>query len=108
MQLEDKICGVRLRHCEEAQRAGEDPRRTDEQGKKHSRQATQFLVVDGMLHAKATPEFAPRLIIPKALRAEILTVGHDFSLAGHFGAKKVYQRLRRTVFWPGMSRDVQT
>jgi hypothetical protein len=65
-----------------------------------------FSVKGGLLYAEATANLPSRLVIPKRLRAEVLTVSHDFSMSGHYGARKVLRRLERRVYWPGMSRDV--
>ncbi|KAK6036328.1 hypothetical protein COOONC_26167, partial [Cooperia oncophora] len=31
---------------------------------------------------------------------------HHGTMAGHFGARKVFQQLRKHVFWPGMRQDI--
>ena len=45
-----------------------------------------------------------RIIIPKAMRPEILQKIH----ASHLGIEKCKQRAREAVFWPGLSADVET
>ena len=42
-----------------------------------------------------------------ALRSEILKMGHDDPLSGHFGVKKTYDLLARSWWWPGMRQHVQ-
>lgn len=48
-----------------------------------------------------------QLVIPAALRYEILTQGHDNVTSGHLGVHKTYDKLRKRYFWHGMYRDVE-
>lgn len=43
-----------------------------------------------------------RVIIPRSLRKEMLTILHE----GHFGVEKVKNRARQVIFWPGMMNDI--
>ena len=43
-----------------------------------------------------------RIIIPKALRSNMLEILHS----GHFGIDKVTNRARLTMFWPGITSDI--
>ncbi|GFQ66306.1 retrovirus-related Pol polyprotein from transposon 297 [Trichonephila clavata] len=45
-------------------------------------------------------------VIPKHLRADILTHFHDEPTAGHIGFAKTYDRIRNRFYWPGMHRNV--
>ena len=49
----------------------------------------------------------PQLVIPSALRHEILTLGHNDVTAGHMGTFKTYEKLRLRYYWRGMFNDVQ-
>ena len=42
-----------------------------------------------------------------ALRSEILKLGHDDPLSGHFGVKKTLELLARSWWWPGMKESVR-
>ena len=44
-----------------------------------------------------------KIIIPKGLRYKIFELAHE----GHQGIVRTKQRLRRKVFWPGISQYVQ-
>lgn len=44
-----------------------------------------------------------RMVIPKALREQILTLGHD----GHPGILSMKSRLRTVVYWPGKDREIE-
>ena len=46
-------------------------------------------------------------ILPPALRQEALFQSHDVPMAGHQGAEKTLQRLRRQAYWVNMVQDVQ-
>ncbi len=50
-----------------------------------------------------------RIVIPNqaAVRAEIIALHHDDPLAGHFGADRTLELVRRKYVWPKMARDVQ-
>lgn len=42
-----------------------------------------------------------------ALRDELLKVNHDDPLAGHFGAGKTLELMRRKYFWQNMKKDIR-
>lgn len=46
-----------------------------------------------------------QLVVPKCLRIQVLSVAHD-NVAGHLGITKMYQRILRYFFWPGIKSDV--
>ena len=45
--------------------------------------------------------------MPGQLRPEVLQEAHAGCFAAHFAEKKVYDRLRRSVWWKGMKADVR-
>ena len=47
-----------------------------------------------------------QLVVPFCKRKDILTVGHDNQLLGHFGCKKTLIRIKYALYWPGMEADV--
>ena len=44
-----------------------------------------------------------RLVIPPSLRNDMINLAHE----GHQGITKTLSRLRRTVWWPGMTKEVK-
>ena len=73
-----------------------------------------FLSEDGLLFHIWTPKGRRRantyqqLVIPAALRYEVLTWGHDHPFGGaHFGTLKTYEKLRLRYYWRNMFSDIQ-
>jgi len=46
------------------------------------------------------------VVIPEALKKRLLIHQHQWVLAGHPGSRKMYNTLRRYVYWPTMVVDV--
>ena len=46
------------------------------------------------------------LVVPQALREELLQDLHGGVMGGHLGAEKTLGRLRERFYWPGSTRDV--
>ncbi|GFU04069.1 transposon Tf2-8 polyprotein [Trichonephila clavipes] len=68
----------------------------------------EFRFIDGILCRKNfDPDGKLWLpVIPKHLRADILRHFHDAPTAGHLGFAKIYDRIRKRFYWPGMYRNV--
>ena len=72
-----------------------------------------FLSEDGLLFHLWTPKGRRRttthqqLVIPAALRYEVLTWGHDDPTAAHLGTVKTYEKLRIRYYWRNMFSDIQ-
>ena len=49
-----------------------------------------------------------RLFVPLPLRSKVLSWGHTSKLAGHPGANRTEEFVRRRFWWPGLSADVKT
>lgn len=47
-----------------------------------------------------------RAVVPRKFRRAFLRYFHDSALAGHSSGSKTYEKLCRTVTWPGMRQDV--
>ena len=47
-----------------------------------------------------------RLVIPAAMREEVLDDNHDYVIAGHGGIGKTYAKVSRTYYWPNMHDDM--
>lgn len=43
-----------------------------------------------------------RIVAPKKLRTDIMSLAHDPPLAGQLGNKKTRERIMQNFFWPGM------
>ena len=67
---------------------------------------------DGLLFHLWTPKDRHRsttyqqLVIPTALRYELLIWAHDNPNSGHFGTVKTYEKLRTRYYWRKMFSDV--
>ena len=71
-------------------------------------ESKQYDVIDGVLHFENS-HFPNRwcIVVPEQLRPEVLQEAHAGCFAGHLAEKKVYDRLRRSVWWKGMKADVR-
>ncbi|GMF39980.1 unnamed protein product [Phytophthora fragariaefolia] len=49
----------------------------------------------------------PRLVIPDALRSDMLHYAHEDFQGGHQGITRTYEKLRSEFYWPGMYADVE-
>lgn len=56
---------------------------------------------------RRVPTPKSQLVIPTALRHEVLLQVHDIPFSGHLGVNKTYAKLRDRYFWPKMYMDVQ-
>ena len=70
-------------------------------------ESKQFFVMEGVLH-REEPLFPGQhcVVVPASLRADLLTQAHQGRFVGHLAEKKVYDRLRRYVWWRGMRGDI--
>ena len=48
-----------------------------------------------------------RLLVPAALRAEVLYACHNISLSGHQGIDRTISRVKSLYYWHGMTKDVK-
>ena len=71
-------------------------------------ESKQYDVIDGVLHFENS-SFLTRwcIVVPEQLRSEVLQEAHAGCFAAHLAEKKVYDRLRRSVWWKGMKADVR-
>ena len=71
-------------------------------------ESKQFSLLDGVLHFEDRMH-SGRLcvVVPESLCEELLKETHGGRFAGHFSEKKIYDRLRRYVWWVGMKADVR-
>ena len=70
-------------------------------------ESERYELIHGVLHYEP-PTVPGRLciVVPKSRRPDLLKEAHANCFAGHFSAKKVYDRLRRHYWWKGMRADV--
>jgi RNase H-like domain found in reverse transcriptase/Reverse transcriptase (RNA-dependent DNA polymerase)/Integrase zinc binding domain len=47
-----------------------------------------------------------QLCVPTSLRVKVMSLGHNPPLAGHPGAKRMYQTLSRVFVWPKMAFEI--
>ena len=70
-------------------------------------QSQQFDVVGGVLyHQDSVIPSRMCLVAPRELRQSLLEEAHQGRFAGHLGEKKILDRLKRYVWWPGIRNDV--
>jgi hypothetical protein len=61
----------------------------------------------GRLIYRKTQKSPPRLVVPSALRKQLLWEHHNSPSGGHFGRNKTYARMLERYWWPGMHTDVE-
>ena len=67
-----------------------------------------LMIEDGVLRYRwHGVDESPKLVLPRSLRQEALRLHHDVPLAGHYSTEKTLEKLRRTMFWPGMRQDCE-
>lgn len=81
-------------------------------GSEESIQKEYFINDDVLYHIGAKAKHGGRIeraqiVIPRTLRAEVLTEIHDMPLSGHCGRYKTYERARDRFYWDGMYKDVK-
>ena len=79
------------------------------QDRKTRRRARCFLLKDGLVFRRSYSGESPvlTLVLPKALRVEVLQALHDHVTSGHLGVSKTYKKIKSRFFWPKMFSDVK-
>jgi len=95
-QAEDAFCQARLKELD----ALSPPDTT------WSRQAFFFREKNGLLCRRSMYGRETQVVIPEALKKRLLIHQHQSVLAGHPGSRRMYNTLRRYVYWPTMAVDV--
>ena len=74
---------------------------------------TFYIGQDGLLYQidfnqrhNARESFS-QLVVPAALRSEILSNVHDHIARAHFGLNKTFSKLKQRYWWKGMFKDVE-
>ena len=48
-----------------------------------------------------------QIVVPTRYRTELLCTAHEAPMAGHLRITKMYEKLTRHFYWPGIKRDVK-
>ena len=71
----------------------------------------QLKVIDGVLCHQYSPSPMQQMVtvplLPPSLKKDALNRNHDALTAGHLGAHKTLEHLRRDAFWINMAKDVE-
>ena len=62
---------------------------------------------DGVLVRSSIDGLEPQVVVPRSLRASIISLAHDGPLGGHFGVHRTLKRLTSHYFWFNMKCDVK-
>ncbi|XP_043962798.1 uncharacterized protein LOC122825436 isoform X2 [Gambusia affinis] len=77
------------------------------QGKK-----VAYMVDDGLLLRRWAGENLEdwstvyQVVVPTRYRMQVLALAHDHPLSGHLGINKMYNKVLKHFFWPGLKSDV--
>ena len=69
-----------------------------------------FLYKKGILYRSKLDKMGnekKQVVVPKKMRDEILSVGHDKPMAGHLGRQKTTDRIESEFWWPGVIGDIK-
>ncbi len=87
-------------------------RETYELVKSNGGRFNNFLISNGVLFCvrKELKEYEPqeikRLVVPRALIGEVLTLCHDHVCGGHMGKNKTWAKVASRYYWSEMKKDV--
>eukprot|EP00117_Sycon_ciliatum_P011053 scpid10434/ scgid12689/ Retrovirus-related Pol polyprotein from transposon 412; Protease; Reverse transcriptase; Endonuclease len=72
-------------------------------------QIDRLVIKDGLLVRRydTTAEPIHQLIVPSAIRQDILTALHTDAIAAHLGITKTADKARQRYYWPGMTSDIE-
>lgn len=63
-----------------------------------------FVLRNGKLYRVSAERV--QLVVPEALRAKVLHLGHTIPWSGHLGKEKTESRISRRFYWPGFHSDI--
>ena len=69
-------------------------------------ESKNFELIDGLLYRDPVCPGRWCLVVPKELCSQLLEEAHAGLFAGHFSERKVYHKIRRLYWWPGLRRDI--
>ena len=109
LQLDDGPIGLMLRAVEEGKRpSSDDVRGQGPDAQRLNQLWNRLLVEDGLLKRKYEDANITwlQLVVPHAIREEILQELHAGALGGHLGEEKTSSKVKLRFYWPGMQKDV--
>lgn len=80
-----------------------------QQAKDEDQRSGPYVIYKGLLYRTATDKLGePRrlLVVPSSLRRQVFQEAHETPLAGHFANKKTKEKVARSLYWPGMAKDI--
>jgi transposase InsO family protein len=85
---------------------------TQAEARKAAKTADQFEIDQaGILRFAATPSRSRgdtlRLVVPPAMRPDVLHMHHDDVQGGHQGVTRTYERIKSEYYWRGLFKDVE-
>ena len=99
LQAEDMDCAPMLTYLQSGELTSDQ-----KLSQKIVLESKHFAVVDGVLYREDRDRQC--VVVPSSLRVQLLEEAHKGRFAGHLADKKVHDRLRQYVWWPGMRNDV--
>ncbi len=73
---------------------------------------SRYLIKDGLIYREfqspkvENGKIFNQLVVPTALRAQVLKLSHDSLFAGHLGVKKMSEKVLTHFFWPGLHSEI--
>src|SRR5215469_13673362 len=68
-----------------------------------------YIIKKSIVYIKGDREklIQDKLLVPKNLRMNLLTIAHDMPMSGHLGTKKTLERINRVFHWPNINDNVR-
>ena len=70
----------------------------------------EFFIKNGLLYWKhqemKTGRSSNKLVVPKGLRKQVMSMTHESAFSGHLGVNKTEVRILPNFFWPGLRQDI--
>jgi len=112
MQLVDSTLGPLLRGREAGEKPSPEQLGSLSRSSRHLLQLWEQLVVsEGVLcrqfESADGSSSTLQIVVPTALREEVLSELHEGAVGGHFGFDKTLARLKERFYWPGQFNDVR-
>ena len=85
---------------------GEPPDDASEEVRFYLRDREYLCVKDSVILRQTSDVMSPQVLVPVALREELMRLAHDIPLSAHFGVVRTLKRLTPHFFWWNMKRDV--
>jgi hypothetical protein len=80
---------------------------TDAQKKRFKALSKMYLLERNKLHIILKPGQTPIPVIRKGEAEKYLYLFHNDPTAGHFGTQKMFDKMKRTCYWPGMYNEIK-